>query len=139
MRRLAQNTRFAFALIAGVTQLFAAGSLLYGAHTLFLRYYAREWRGIQISGVNGCQGEDMIANGDLFDGKTFCNQPENFVPWFEIYRRHWHAAVLYYGAALLGIVAIGIVLTLLQKRLASTTPFGSGAKVLSPADSEHLR
>jgi hypothetical protein len=121
-----------------VVRLFSAGAVLYGAHTLFLRYYAREWGGIQFAGVNGCQGEDMIANGDLIEGQTFCNKPENFVPWIEIYRRHWQAAPLYYGAALAVILILGLILTWLQRRMAPANPFG-GARPVSPADAKHLR
>jgi hypothetical protein len=112
---------------------------LYGAHSLFLRYYAREWEGIQISGVNGCAGMEQVVNGDLFDGQTLCNQPENFVPWIEIYKRHWEVAAAYYGGGLLVILVIGAIMFLLQRTRPSSAPFGETPVVLSPADSEHLR
>jgi hypothetical protein len=127
------------ALVQGVMGLFGAGSVIFAAHSLFLRYYANEWAGIQFSGVNGCAGEDMIANGDLIGGQTFCNKPENFVPWIEIYRRHWQAALAYYGAAAAVIVIIGFVWILLQRNRASATPFGGPTRQVDPAQHEHLR
>ena len=131
-------TRSALALLQGVMRLFTAGAVIYEAHRLFLRYYAREWAGIQLTGVNNCVGEDTIANGDLFEGKTFCNQPINFVPWLELYRRHWQAACLYYGAALVIIILIGLALSLAQRRLANSQPFGGTVRP-PPTESEHLR
>jgi hypothetical protein len=120
-------------------RLFGAGAVLYGAHMLFLRYYAREWAGMQFAGVNGCAGEEMIADGDLLEGQTYCNKVINFVPWVELYRRHWQAATLYYGVVLAAILLAGLVVLWMQWRLAPTSPFGSGGKALSPAESEHLR
>jgi len=122
-----------------VMGLFGAGSLLYAAHNLFLRYYANEWRGVQFSGVNTCAGEEAIANGDLFSGVTLCNKPVNFVPWIVVYRHHWHVAVLYYGAILLVILLIGIAWFLLQRSRATTTPFGGAQPSAQPSKSEHLR
>jgi hypothetical protein len=99
--------RYALSFAQGIMSLFAAGTIVYEAHRLFLWYYAREMVGIQLSGVNGCAGEDLVANGDLFSGKTFCNGPENLVPWIEIYRHHPPAAAAYYGSLLfiLGLIA----------------------------------
>ena len=131
--------RIGLATAQAAIGLFSAGTVLYGAHTLFLRYYEREWQGIQIAGVNGCAGEERVVNGDLFDGQTLCNQPENFVPWIEIYKRHWEIAGLYYGVGLLAISVIGLVMFLLQRTRALRAPFGETPAVLSPADSEHLR
>jgi hypothetical protein len=131
--------RFGLALAQTIMGLVGASSVIVAAHTLFLRYYAREWSGIQFAGVNDCVGEDMIANGDLLEGKTFCNQPENFVPWFAVYRHHWQVAALYYGAGLMLILLLGLVMALMQSRLAPATPFGAPAKPPSPGDSEHLR
>ncbi len=130
---------FGLAALQGLAGLFGAGSVIVGAHTLFLRYYAKEWGGIQFSGVNGCVGEDMIANGDLFDGQTFCNKPENFVPWIEVYRHHPRAAALYYSAALVLILVIGFVWHLLQRSRATSTPFGGAPPAPDPATNEHLR
>ena len=126
-------------LFQGVMGLFGAGSVVFAAHKLFLRYYANEWRGVQISGVNGCAGEEMIANGDLFAGETLCNQPENFVPWIEIYRHHWQAALAYYGGAAAVILVVGFVWSWLQRRRGSATPFGAPAEVGDLSEHEHLR
>jgi hypothetical protein len=131
--------RYGYAVAQGMMGLFAAGAVLAGAHKLFLRYYANEWRGVQISGVNGCVGEDMIANADLIGGKTFCNKPENFVPWVEVYRHHPRAAALYYGVAVTVILIIGLLAVVAQRRIGATTPFGGSAKPAAPADHEHLR
>ena len=119
--------------------LFGAGAVLFEAHKLFLRYYQREWQGIQFTGVNGCQGEEAIANGDLYAGQTYCNQPENFAPWVEVYRHHWQAAAAYYGVILSALLLIGFILSWLQHRLASPTPFGRPPTAAAPVDSEHLR
>jgi len=126
-------------LVQGVIGVFGAGSVIYGAHTLFLRYYANEWRGVQLSGVNGCVGEESVANGDLFSGVTLCNKPENFVPWIEVYRHHWQVAAAYYGAAAAAILFIGFLWSLTQRRRASATPFGGPAKVADLTEHEHLR
>lgn len=131
--------RFGLAAAGGIIRLFAAGAVLFEAHQLFLRYYAREWGGIQFSGVNGCAGEDGIANGDLFEGQTFCNQPINFVPWVELYRRHWLVAVGYYAAIVAVLVLIGWLMHLGQRRLAGANPYGSSPTAPAPAESEHLR
>ena len=125
-------------LVQNLMQLFVAGAVLFEAHRLFLSYYAREWAGIQIAGVNGCVGEEMIANADLFEGQTLCNKPINYVPWVEMYRRHWQTAAVYYGAALALILAAGFILHLLHHR-GTTTPYGEAAPAPSPVDSEHLR
>lgn len=119
--------------------LFGAGAVLFEAHKLFLRYYQVEWQGIQFTGVNGCAGEEHVANGDLFEGQTYCHQPENFTPWVEVYRHHWQAAAWYYGAILVVLLLVGFTLSWLQHRLASQTPFGGPPRAPSPADSEHLR
>lgn len=95
--------------------------------------------GIQFSGVNGCQGEDMIANGDLIGGQTFCNKPENFVPWIEVYRHHPLAAALYYGAAVAAILLIGFIWHVMQRNRATIMPFGGPTNAPPAADSEHLR
>jgi hypothetical protein len=123
----------------GVIGLFGAGAVLFEAHKLFLRYYQREWQGIQFTGVNGCQGEEALANGDLFQGQTYCNQPENFVPWVQLYQRHWQAAAVYYGIILTVLLTVGFTLSWIQHRIASQDPFGAPAKAVSPADSEHFR
>ena len=123
----------------GILRLFSAGAVIFEAHNLFLRYYAREWQGIQLAGVNGCQGEDQIANGDLFIGQTFCNKPENFMPWLEVYRHHPVSVALYYGIALVVIVAVGWVISAGHRRLASTTPFGGPQPPADVTHSEHLR
>jgi hypothetical protein len=49
--------RLGLAVIQGIMRLFGAGAVLYGAHMLFLRYYAREWAGIayNISKSSPCQ------------------------------------------------------------------------------------
>jgi len=125
--------------VQAIIGLCGAGSVIYGAHTLFLRYYANEWRGVQISGVNGCAGEEGVANGDLFSGVTLCNKPENFVPWIEVYRHHWQVAASYYGAAAIAILLIGFLWSLTQRRRASVTPFGGPAKVVDLTEHEHLR
>ncbi len=122
--------RYALGVIQGIMGLFAAGAVIYEAHSLFLWYYAREWQGIQLSGVNGCAGEDMVANGDLFNGKTFCNKPENLVPWVEIYRHHPLVAAAYYGGLLAIVGLIALVWMLAQRRSrppdpTTQTPHGS--------------
>jgi len=131
--------RLGLGAVQAIARLFGAGAVLFGAHTLFLRYYANEWGGIQFAGVNGCAGESMVANGDLIEGQTFCNKPENFVPWIEIYRRHWQAAAIYYGLALVVILLIGLALHAMQKRQAPTAPFGGPQRPATSADAEHLR
>lgn len=131
--------RYGLAAVQAIMGLFGAGSVIFAAHKLFLRYYANEWAGIQFSGVNGCAGEERIANGDLFEGQTFCNKPINFVPWIEVYRRHWQAAALYYGAALVVILLAGLIWHLVHRSRATVTPFGGAPKKPSAADSEHLR
>jgi hypothetical protein len=131
--------RFGLAVVHGFLQLFVAGAVITEAHSLFLRYYAREWQGIQFTGPNGCAGEEMVVNGDLFEAQTLCNQPENFVPWIEVYRNHWQAAAVYYGVGLIVIIIIGYVLLLIQRRLAPAAPFGEAAPTPSLDASEHLR
>ena len=131
--------RYGLAVIHGIVQLFATGAIIYEAHSLFLQYYSREWQGIQFTGPNGCAREEMVVNGDLFEGQTLCNQPENFVPWIEVYRHHWKVAAAYYGTGLIVILIIGYVLVLVQRRLAPAAPFGDGPPAPSPEDSEHLR
>jgi hypothetical protein len=131
--------RYGLVIAQSVTALFSTGAVLYGAHTLFLRYYAREWEGVQIAGVNGCAGAERVVNGDLFEGQTLCNQPENFVPWVEIYRRHWQVAAAYYGTGLAAIFVIGFLLVMMQRRLAPRDPFGAAPSALAPENSEHLR
>lgn len=133
------KARWGLAWTQGILRLVSAGAVLFEAHTLFLRYYAREWQGIQLRGVNDCHLEDSIANGDLFIGQTFCNKPENFVPWIEVYRLHPVAAAVYYGIAALVIIAIGIAISAAHRRLAGTKPFGDGGKVRPPSEHEHLR
>lgn len=115
-------TRYALSFAQGILGLFAAGTIFYEAHQYFLKYYTNEWIGVQFSGVNGCAGEDLIANGDLIGGKTFCNKPENFVPWIEVYRHHPLAAALYYGTILLILVSIGIIWRLSQRRTEHPDP-----------------
>ena len=127
------------AVLQGLMRLVGAGAILFGAHQLFLRYYAREWAAIQFTGPNGCIGEDMIANGDLIGGQTFCNRPENFAPWIEVYKNHPLAAVTYYGAGAILIFLIGIIWHLLQRRRVGETPFGAPPPLPHPVDSEHLR
>jgi hypothetical protein len=131
--------RVAFGFVQAIMGLFGAGSLIFAAHSLFLRYYQNEWIGIQYAGVNGCQGEDMVANGDLIGGQTFCNRPENFVPWTLIYRHHPLAAATYYGAAAAVIVLIGFVWSRLQRSHATTTPFGIAPPSIELTHHEHLR
>lgn len=131
--------RFGLSFVQAAMGLFGAGSVIFAAHNLFLRYYANEWVGIQFSGVNGCNGEDMVANGDLIGGQTFCNKPENFVPWIEIYKRHPVEAAAYYGTAAALILLIGFIWSLTQRRRASATPFGGPAKTADPSEHEHLR
>ncbi len=130
--------RMGLAVVQGLLGLFGAGSVLIGAHQLFLRYYAAEWAGIQLSGVNGCAGEQMIADGDLFSGQTFCNQPLNFVPWVVLYQRHWQAAAIYYGLILTALILTGLLVLRLQ-RGGSTKPFGGGVDSAATPDAEHLR
>ncbi len=60
--------RYGLAVVQSLVGLFGAGAVLYQAHTLFLRYYIREWQGIQFAGVHGCAGEEAVVNGDLFEG-----------------------------------------------------------------------
>jgi len=139
MKTIGHSARLGIALVQGVVALFGAGSVIAAAHALFLRYYAREWTGIQFSGVNGCAGEEWIANGDLIGGQTLCNKPENFVPWIEVYRHHWQAAVGYYGAAVALILLIGFIWSLTQRRQASSTPFGGPTKTVDLSEHEHLR
>jgi hypothetical protein len=136
---LASLAQIGLGLVQGVVALFGAGSIIFAAHNLFLRYYANEWAGIQFSGVNGCKGEEVVANGDLLEGQTLCNQPENFMPWIELYRRHWQAALLYYGAAAVLILFIGFLWSLTQRRRASVTPFGGPTKIGDLSEHEHLR
>ncbi len=130
--------RSGLAVGQSVFGLFGAGAVLFEAHQFFLRYYAQEWGAVQYAGVNGCAHEESIVNGDLLMGQTLCNQPENFVPWVVVYRHHPTVAAIYYGSIITVIVLIGFVLHLIQRRLATTTPFGS-APAPSPVDSEHLR
>ena len=124
--------RYALSFAQGIMSLFAAGTVVYEAHRLFLWHYAREMTGIQLSGVNGCAGEDRVANGDLFSGKTFCNQPENLAPWIEIYRHHPLAAVAYYGSLLLLLGLIAAIWIFSQRRRGATdfakqSPHGSSS------------
>ena len=130
--------RYGLAVVQSIAALWSAEAVLHRAHNLFLGYYEHEWEGIQLSGVNGCAGTEQVVNGDLFSGETLCNAPVNFVPWIELYRRHWQVAALYYGCALLVILVIGYVLFALQRRLAPRAPFGETVQT-SAADSEHLR
>jgi len=127
------------AVVQGLMRLAGAGAILFGAHQLFLRYYAKEWAGIQFTGPNGCAGEDMIANGDLIGGQTFCNKPENFIPWIEVYKNHPLAAACYYGAAAAAILLIGVIWHLLQRRRGVEAPFGGPQPLSDPSTSEHLR
>ena len=136
---LGQLLQTGHALAGGVMRLFGAGAILFEAHRLFLQYYSKEWIGIQYAGVNGCIGEDMIANGDLIGGQTFCNKPENFFPWVAVYQNHPVAAAAYYGAALALILVIGFVWHSLQRRRPTDAPFGDVQAPIAPADSEHLR
>ncbi len=131
--------RYGLAVIQSFAALFSTGAVLFGAHTLFLRYYAREWEGLQFSGVNGCAGVEHVVNGDLFDGQTLCNRPENFVPWIEIYRRHWDTATAYYGLIFIVILAVGALIMRLQRGHASPAPYGAAAPAPSPEHDEHLR
>lgn len=117
-----QSTHMAMGIVQSVLGLFAAGSLLFGAHKLVLWYYSREWMGVQFAGVNDCMGEDRIANGDLFEGKTFCNQPENLFPWYVIYERHWLAILGYYATIAAGLILIGWLWRLSQRRAAPIDP-----------------
>ena len=117
-------TRFALGFVQSLMGLFAAGTVVYEAHRLFLWYYAREYVGIQISGVNDCAGEDWVANGDLFEGKTFCNKPENFAPWYLIYEHHWLAALVYYGAIAAVLFLIGWLWLRHQRKSAPVDPTG---------------
>lgn len=131
--------RSGLSVAQSIIQLFAAGTILYGVHTLFLGYYAREWRGVQIAGVDGCAGMERAVNGDLFEGETLCHQPENFVPWIEIYRRHWEAAGIVYGVVLALMILIGVVILRWQRRLAAHVPFGRTPAAPPPEKDEHLR
>lgn len=131
--------RYGLAVAQSVVALFGAGTVLYQAHTLFLRYYQREWAGIQFAGVDGCKGTEQVVDGDLFDGETICNSPTEIFTWTEVYRRHWDTAAIYYGTALAIILVIGLIVMMMQRRTAPHTPFGEAQPVLSPKDSEHLR
>ena len=126
--------RYALSFVQGIMGLFAAGTVIYEAHRLFLWYYAREWIGVQISGVNGCAGEDWVANADLFSGKTFCNKPENLVPWIEIYRHHPLAAAAYYGSLIALLVVIATIWALIQRR-SDTSDIVKQSPHGSPSDS----
>lgn len=139
MKVLGMLVRHGLVSVQGMLRLFSAGAVIYEAHQLFLSYYSREWNGMLFSGVNGCQGESMVANGDLFEGQTFCNQPINFFPWLELYRRHWLAALLYYGVAAIVIILIGFAISAAQRRLAGRAPFGGPAAPPAPSSSEHLQ
>lgn len=136
---LGRLARYGLGWVQGLIALAGAGSVLFEAHRLFLRYYAKEWGGIQISGVNGCQGEDLIANGDLFSGETFCHEALNFVPWIVVYRNHWQVAAAYYGAILIVLLLVGILVLFLQPRQSATKPFGSGQPATHPRQHEHFR
>jgi hypothetical protein len=135
---LGRWARAGLAWAQGFIGLVGAGAVLVEAHKLFLQYYGREWRGLQLAGVNDCAGVDRIANGDLFEGQTFCNHVINFVPWTEMYRRHWQVALAYYGAIFAALILVGFLIWLVQRRLGSRMPFG-GAAAGTPAASEHLR
>lgn len=113
---IARLGHLALSTVQGIFGLFSAGTVLFEAHRLFLWYYAREWQGVQLSGVNECAGQEAIANGDLFSGTTLCNQPENLVPWVEVYRHHIGVAVAYYGVILAGLFLIAVVWYLFQNR-----------------------
>ncbi|MBO9499547.1 MAG: hypothetical protein J7483_08840 [Novosphingobium sp.] len=131
--------RLGLAIVQSVVALFGAGSVLYGAHRLFLWYYANEMRGIQIGLASSCGGAEHVVNGDLFEGETLCNKPINAVPWTELYRRHWDTALAYYGIGLFVILLIGLVVFYLQRSHAPVAPFGEAPAAPSPQDSEHLR
>jgi hypothetical protein len=111
-----------YSFFRAIIGVFSAGAVFYEAHTKFLKYYEREWMGVQIRGPNDCMGVDRIANGDLFSGQTFCNQPENFVPWIVIYQNHWQAAVVFYGAIVAVMLAVAGLWWLLQSRRRAATP-----------------
>jgi len=131
--------RYGYAAVQSVVALVGAGSIIYGAHRLFLSYFAREWGGLMFAGVNGCAHEEAIVDADLFDDAvTLCNRVENYVPWVEIYRRHWQVAAAYYGAILLGIAVVGVLVFLLQRRLTRHAPFGEPISTASLEASEHL-
>lgn len=138
-RDLYRIARLGLGRSQGILRLFTAGSVLVGAHQLFLRYYQREWEGLKASGVNGCEGDELIANADLFAGQTFCNEPENFVPWIEVYRHHPVAAAIYYGVALAIILAFGLAIGVVYRRMGGRKPFGATPKPLPTTDHEHLR
>ncbi|MDB5584479.1 MAG: hypothetical protein JWR80_9655 [Bradyrhizobium sp.] len=129
--------RFGNAVALSLFTLFSSG-IVYEAHTRFLQYYIREWEGVQLVGVNGCNGMERVVNGDLIEGQTLCNQPVNFMPWIEIYRRHWQEAALYYGAILVALCLIGVLVLRWQNRRAARSPFGHSAPAPAPEDDEHL-
>jgi len=133
------STRVGLSLAQGTLRLFGSGAVVFEAHNLFLKYYDVEWRGIQAVGVNDCARQENIANGDLFEGTTICHQPENFFPWFEVYRHHPVTAAAYYCVAAVIIIAVGLVWRAVQQRLVTSTPFGDAPQPADPSDSEHLR
>jgi hypothetical protein len=105
--RLRQAPRYGFGVARSLLAVFAAGTVFYEMHSLFLTYHAREWLGLQASGVNTCAGESIIANGDLFSGATFCNHFLNYLPWLVLYKNHLDEVIAYYGVGILVIVSIG--------------------------------
>jgi hypothetical protein len=96
---LRQSAHAALGLTQAALGLFAAGTVIYEIHSMFLRLYAQEWAAIQMFGPNRCAGVAMIANGDIYAGKTFCNDLINMFPWAQIYANHADEAAAYYGAA----------------------------------------
>jgi hypothetical protein len=130
--------RFGLGVVQSITALFSGGAVIYGAHSLFLSYYIREWQGIQFAGVNGCAGTEQVVNGDLLEGETLCHDVVNYVPWIEMYRRHWDTAAIYYGVILLGFLVIGLLFVMLQRRLTHHAPFGEPTPAASLEASEHL-
>jgi len=134
------TARLGLAVIQMIVRLVGAGSVLFSAHRLFLRYFHNEMIGLLFSGVNRCAGEEQVANGDLItDAITLCHEPLNYAPWLVLYRHHWQAASAYYGAILLAIILAGYVVTRLQRRAIPSSPFGRPVRGPSPVDSEHLR
>ena len=96
---LRQSAHAALGFTQGMLGFFAAGTVIYEIHTAFLRNHAQEWAAIQMFGVNDCAGVAMIANADIYAGKTFCNDLINYFPWAQIYTDHADEAAAWYGSA----------------------------------------
>ena len=80
--------------------------------------------GVQLTGVNDCVWEDMIASGDLYEGQTFCNKPENLFPTYIIYEHYWQVALIYFGLVVAGLLLVGRLWLRLQQKSAPANPTG---------------